>query len=229
MKKNIMIVAAHPDDEILGCGGTMSKKIKEGYKVDVVIMGQGLTSRKNYQSKNKIKKNIIKLKKSSLSANKFIGATSVKNLLLPDNSMDSVNFLKVVHLLELEIFNKKPSIVFTHHLGDLNIDHKITHQAVITACRPVPNFCVKKIYSFEVVSSTEWQSSSNNNPFVPTYFEDISDHIKDKINALKYYDSEMRKAPHARSYENVKNLAKFRGSSIGVMAAEAFITIRDIN
>ena len=110
-------------------------------------------------------------------------------------------------------------VVYTHHSGDLNIDHKITHQAVMTACRPQPGFCVREIYSFEVLSSTEW---STNNPFIPNYFVDISDILELKISAIKAYNSELRLFPHARSIESVKALAKYRGASVGIRAAEAF-------
>ena len=142
--------------------------------------------------------------------------------------MDSVDLLDVVKEVELFIEKLQPKVVVTHHAGDLNIDHQITHQAVITACRPLPGQTVKRILSFEVPSATEWQSSDYGRPFVPNWFEDISDALELKIKALKAYESEMRKWPHARSIKALEHLARWRGASMGVEAAEAFMLIRDI-
>ena len=137
-----------------------------------------------------------------------------------------VALLDIVQSLEGVIYKIKPDVVYTHHLGDLNIDHQITHKAVITACRPQPNFCVKEIYSFETLSATHWQSPSMKNVFNPNYFVGVSDFMDKKIKALQCYDNEMREAPHARSYESVENLSKFRGGLVGVKNAEAFCVER---
>ena len=120
----------------------------------------------------------------------------------------------------------QPSIIYTHHFGDLNIDHQITHKAVMTACRPQPNFCVKEIYSFETLSATHWQSSSMGNAFIPNCFVNVNGFMSKKIEALQCYDNEMRAAPHARSYESVENLAKFRGGLAGIKVAEGFFIER---
>jgi LmbE family N-acetylglucosaminyl deacetylase len=120
----------------------------------------------------------------------------------------------------------QPSIIYTHNFGDLNVDHQITHKAVMTACRPQPDFCVKEIYSFEVLSATHWQSPSMGNAFIPNYFVDVSGFMDNKIKALQCYDGEMRDPPHARSYKSVENLAKFRGNIVGVKSAEAFFIER---
>jgi LmbE family N-acetylglucosaminyl deacetylase len=116
--------------------------------------------------------------------------------------------------------------VFTHHWGDLNIDHRITCQSVLTACRPYPTQVVKEIYSFEIVSSTEWSSPSADDIFIPNHFVDISKTIDVKIDALKAYNQEMYDFPHSRSIENIKSLAKLRGASVGIHAVECFTVIR---
>ena len=130
--------------------------------------------------------------------------------------------LRVVQAIEKKVFDIRPNIIYTHHFGDLNIDHQLTHAAVMTACRPQPNFSVKEIYSFEVLSSTEWQSLGIEKAFIPNYYVDITNTIKLKFLALNSYHEELRDYPHSRSLEAVEALAKYRGASVGVPAAEAF-------
>jgi len=214
-ERTILIVAAHPDDEVLGCGGTMARHASEGDEVYVVFMSDGVTSRTGVES------NEVEVRKQAAKdASNILGIVQSPRFLgFPDNRMDTVALLDIVQTLEQVINEIEPEVVYTHHLGDLNIDHKITHQAVMTACRPQPEFCVREIYSFEVLSSTEW---STNNPFIPNYFVDISDTLELKISAIKAYSSELRTFPHARSIESIKALAKYRGASMGIRAAEAF-------
>jgi LmbE family N-acetylglucosaminyl deacetylase len=147
----------------------------------------------------------------------------------PDNRMDSVDLLDVVKSVEERIEKLQPDVVVTHHAGDLNIDHQIINQAVITACRPQPERMVKRILSFEVPSATEWQSPTDGSPFVPDWFEDITQTLQLKKKALGAYESEMRKWPHARSIEAIEHLARWRGASVGCEAAESFILVREIN
>jgi LmbE family N-acetylglucosaminyl deacetylase len=143
--------------------------------------------------------------------------------------MDSVDLLGVIKTVEREVARLKPDTVVTHHNGDLNIDHRIIHEAVVTACRPQPNSTVTRLLTFEISSSTEWQSRMVSNPFVPNFFEDISESLELKIKALEAYESEMREWPHARSIKAVEHLAKWRGASVGVEAAETFMLLREIH
>ena len=214
MNKKILVVAAHPDDEVLGCGGTMARHASNGDKVHVLFMSAGVGSRENIKNDEVNERRIC-----AKQASKILGSQSPQFLNFPDNRMDSISLLDVVKSIELVIQEIGPDVVYTHHIGDLNIDHQITHKAVLTACRPQPESSVKEIYSFEVLSSTEW---STNNPFIPNYFVDISDTLELKISAVKAYNSELRTFPHARSIESVKALAKYRGASVGIRAAEAF-------
>jgi len=215
MSKVILVVAAHPDDEVLGCGGTVARHVDDGDEVHVIFMSDGVTSRTDIGS-NEIE---IRKQAKKYACNILSIVQPTRFLGFPDNRMDTVALLDIVQILEKVINEIEPEVVYTHHLGDLNIDHKITHQAVMTACRPQPGFCVREIYSFEVLSSTEW---STNNPFIPNYFVDISDTLELKISAIKAYSSELRTFPHARSIESIKALAKYRGASVGIRAAEAF-------
>jgi N-acetylglucosamine malate deacetylase 1 len=225
---NILIVAAHPDDEVLGCGGSIAKWSKDGNKVHVLIMAEGATSRDKIRDRDNRNIELSRLAKSANEAGMILGIKSIELLGYPDNRMDSIDLLDVVKLIEKYIEKIKPDVVVTHHSGDLNVDHQIIHKAVMTACRPQPVCTVKRILSFEVASSTEWQSPTINNPFIPNWFEDISDTLEMKIIALEAYKSEMCEWPHARSIKAVEHLAKWRGATVGCDAAEAFMLIREV-
>ena len=225
---DILVVVAHPDDEVLGCGGTIAKWSKEGHDIHVLIMAEGATSRDKERNRSKRKDELYLLSESAQIANNILGVQSIKLLDFPDNRMDSVCLLDVVKVIEDFIDRLNPEIVLTHHSGDLNIDHQIIHRAVITATRPQPSNRVRRLLSFEIPSSTEWQSPTINEPFVANWFVDISDTLDQKIKALEAYQSEMRDWPHARSIKGVEHLAKLRGANIGLHAAEAFSLIRNI-
>tara|TARA_Y100000591_G_scaffold125211_1_gene107042 strand:+ start:21572 stop:22297 length:726 start_codon:yes stop_codon:yes gene_type:complete len=226
---NILIIAAHPDDEVLGCGGSMAKWSKNGNEVHILIMAEGVTSRDKQRNRRQRIKDLSTLAESCDKARDILSANSIELLDYPDNRMDSIDLLDVVKSVEKKIKRLKSDVVVTHHGGDLNIDHRITHQAVITACRPFPEQTVKRILSFEVPSSTEWQSASYMRPFVPNIYEDITETLDLKIEALKAYESEMRTWPHARSLKGVEHLARLRGASVGYEAAESFMLIRELN
>ena len=228
MSKIILVVVAHPDDEVLGCGASIAKWSALGYSVQVVIMAEGATSRDPLRDRNARVKDLLMLSESAYRAGEVLSVSSVKILDAPDNRMDSLNLLDVIKLIEKEVDRLKPHTVVTHHGGDLNVDHRIVYDAVITACRPLPNFYVRRLLTFETVSSTEWSPPGFNLEFSPNYFEDVSKFIDIKIKALSVYNSEMREWPHPRSLDNVKNLAKLRGSSVGMEAAEAFTLLREL-
>ena len=227
-QQNILIISAHPDDEVLGCGGSMAKWSKDGYQVHVLIMAEGATSRDKSRDRNSRKQELSILAESANQAADILGVDSVELLKFPDNRMDSVDLLDVIKVIEDYVKKLQPKIVVTHHEGDLNIDHQIIHKAVITACRPQPDNSIKRILSYEVPSATEWNSPTAYIPFVPNWFEDISDTLEMKIKALKAYHSEMRKWPHARSFKAIEHLARWRGASVGFEAAEAFMLVREL-
>lgn len=218
--KKILIVAAHPDDEILGCGGTIIK-YKKFSEIEVMFMTDGVSSRKKNKSK------ALKRKEESLKLFKFLELKKPTFLNFPDNKMDSIPMLKIVKQIEKKIKKFKPNVIITHFSNCLNIDHKKTFEAVMTASRPLKNTNIKTILSFEILSSTEWSQNYEDN-FNPNFFVDISDLITKKINALKFYKSELKKFPHSRSLKGVKSLAKFRGISCGCKNAEAFYLARHI-
>lgn len=225
MKKTILIVAAHPDDEVLGCGGTAVRLAKEGHKIYSLILGEGLTARGNTCDRARHKQALNTLKKQAYAANKIIGVSDVFLYDFADNRFDSVPLLDITKIVENVIEKVKPSLIFTHYKDDLNIDHKITYQATLTATRPLPGQRVHKIYSFEVLSSTEWSYPLN---FSPDTFFDISETINSKVEAMRQYSSELRKFPHPRSVEGIKLNAKTWGMKIGLKYAEAFECVRAI-
>lgn len=224
----ILVIVAHPDDEVLGCGASIAKWTASGILVHVLIMAEGITSRDVIRDKYEKSGELSQLEKLAHQAGKILGVNSVTLLGFPDNRMDSLDRLDVIKAVEKEIERLKPDTVVTHHSGDLNIDHRIINEAVVTACRPQPENTVHRILSFEVPSSTEWQSSTSILAFQPNWFEDVSKTIDKKIEALKIYQSEMREWPHSRSLKNIINLSKYRGSSVGREAVEAFVLLREI-
>lgn len=228
MKNVVLVVAAHPDDEVLGCGGTIAKHTASGDDVHILIMAEGLTSRDSTRNASAHKQELTELHANSQKVAEILGAKSVTLHNFSDNRMDSVDLLDVVKAVEKIKDKVKPNIIYTHHAGDVNIDHQITHNAVVTACRPQPGECVKRILFFETVSSTEWQMSTADKMFYPNWFVNIGDVFETKMTALKCYKTEMRKYPHSRSYEAVEFLARTRGFSIGVKYAEAFTLGRNI-
>jgi len=214
--KTVLVVAAHADDEALGCGGTIARHVEDGDVVHLVLMADGVYSRKD-ASKEDLKRRV----EASRRAQSILGASSSQSLELPDNQMGSVPLLEIVQKLELILAGIQPSVIYTHHHGDLNVDHRLTHAAVMTACRPLPGSSVREIYGFEVLSSTEW-ATQQDSPFLPNYFVDITQQLQTKLDALEAYAEEMRKTPHSRSMAHVEVLAHHRGYSVGVDAAEAF-------
>ncbi|EPC04106.1 hypothetical protein L861_02005 [Litchfieldella anticariensis FP35 = DSM 16096] len=220
MSKIVLVVAAHTDDEALGCGGTIARHVAEGDTVYALFLADGVTSRPGATSAELEQRN-----SAAARAHEILGIEETYMLGFPDNRTDSVPLLDIVQKLESVLNEVQPQIVYTHHSGDLNVDHRITHRAVLTACRPVPEASVKKIYAFEVLSSTEWNTPGAV-PFIPNVFVDISCYLDTKLEALKAYELEMREEPHSRSISNAKRLAELRGNYLGVKAAESFSLVR---
>lgn len=224
---NILVIAAHPDDEILGLGATISRLTKEGNTANAVILGEGLTSRKNSRMET-TKSDLDKLKSQTLAASRKVGYSNVEFADLPDNRFDSVDLLDVIKIVQTYVEKYHPDTIFTHHYGDLNIDHRITFDAVITACRPVNDYVVKHIVCFETPSSTEWNIKYGDSLFKPNLFIDVAGTLEQKLSAMEEYLSESTTFPHPRSEEALTIIAKRWGTVVGVNAAEAFEIIRSV-
>ena len=232
----VIIFVAHPDDEVLGMGGTILKHSQNGDFVKVVYLATGITSRRstNFQNSvsyeqnenktNQIQKEIKNLRNDAKKSCNILKVKDSKFYDFPDNEMDSVPLLKIIKVIEKEIKETKPDRIYTHHFHDLNVDHRTVFNAVMTATRPI-RLNVKEIISFEVLSSTEWNYPMQ---FNPNYFVEIKSQLSAKIKAMKSYKNEIRNFPHPRSVENIKNVSQRWGSVSGKKAAEAFEIIRKI-
>lgn len=221
---NILVVAAHPDDEIIGVGGTIARHIKNGDNVYVLILGDGKSSRKPYYEELD-KETLSKSHDETEKASEVLGIKEVYRHDLPDNRFDSIPLLDIVKIIESYVEKIQPEIVYTHFGGDINIDHYVTFNAVMTATRPLPGTSVKWVFAFETLSSTEWNYSTK---FRPNYFVDITDFLDIKLEAMNQYQSELRKFPHPRSLEAIKHNALAWGARAGFEAAEPFMLVRGI-
>ena len=224
---NILVVAAHPDDEVLGCGGTMARLSSEGHNVHILILGEGVTSRyENPADANKAE--LDNLHKQAKAVGASLGAKEVSLAGLPDNRFDTVALLDIVKIIESHIERIKPEVVYVQHGGDLNIDHVCTFRATITAARPMKESPVKELLAYRVSSSTEWAFNQFEPSFTPTVFSDISKTLDKKIAAMEQYAGEARAFPHPRSPQALKAEAEYFGSIAGLNAAEAFSVIFQI-
>jgi LmbE family N-acetylglucosaminyl deacetylase len=224
---SVLVVAAHPDDEILGCGGTMARLASDGHEVRIAILVEGMSSR-HARREDTDQQQLRHLHSRAQQAAEKVGAKELVLCKLPDNRLDTVPLLDVVKLVEELVTRLRPEVIYTHHPGDLNVDHGVVHRAVLTATRPVAGQCVKEIYAFEVPSSTEWAFQELQPVFRPNVFVDITDSLATKIDALACYDTEMRKFPHPRSPEALRAIAARWGSVAGLYAAEAFELVRSV-
>jgi LmbE family N-acetylglucosaminyl deacetylase len=223
LKKKVLIIAAHPDDEILGCGGTAARLVRENKKVFTAILGEGVTSRQDKRDREKSKAALYRLKEQIIRANKIIGIEDLFIHDFPDNRFDTVPLLEIVKVVEDLIIQIEPDIIFTHFGNDLNVDHRLTYQAVLTAVRPMSGKTVREIYSFEILSSTEWNFPSN---FCPEIFYDIEKTMDLKLDAIREYQQELRDFPHPRSLKGIEVNAMGWGMKAGVKYAEAFKAVR---
>jgi LmbE family N-acetylglucosaminyl deacetylase len=223
----VLIVAAHPDDEVLGCGGTIARHAANGDEVFVLILGEGMMSRSGSGDDPGLRQRQRDLWESSKRAARILGAHEPVQLHFPDNRMDRVDLLDIIHAVEDSIERFRPDLIYTHHPGDLNVDHTVVARASVTATRPLPGRHVAGVYSFEVLSSTEWAFGTGET-FQVNRFVNITHFLERKIEAFKAYESEMVVFPHPRSVEAITSLAKLRGSQAGLGLAEGFSLVREL-
>jgi LmbE family N-acetylglucosaminyl deacetylase len=230
MGKRVLVVAAHPDDEVLGAAGTIAWHRREGDRVAILVLGEGISSRFSTRQealKRAHRNGFARLRREMALAHKRLGVAQTFHRAFPDNRFDSVDLLDLVKAVEQVKRAVRPQVVYTHHGGDLNIDHRLTFEAVLTACRPLPRESVERLLSFEVLSSTEWAPPQAPRAFLPNVFVDIGPFLERKLKAVACYRSELRQPPHPRSLQAVKHQAKLWGAKVGVTAAEAFMLVRE--
>ena len=229
--KRILVIVAHPDDELLGLGATMHKLInEENCTVRTVILGEGITSRSDERNPVKWKEELKIHRQNIQSARKAVGYDSVGIYDFPDNRFDTIALLDIIKVIEKEKVAFQPELIFTHHGGDVNIDHQKTFDAVITATRPMENEKVSTVITFETPSGTEWIASSDPRKFTPNLFIEINkENVDAKIKGMESYEFEKRAYPHPRSPKALFILAQLRGVSVGKNYVEAFCIIRTIN
>lgn len=216
---NVLAVVAHPDDEVLGPGATLAKHALSGDDVLVLILGTGAMARPGADAAD-----VTALRECARNAAQELG-TTIRMSTLPDNRFDSLDLLDIVQMVESVIQEHQPEIVYTHSAADLNVDHRMTHDAVLAACRPLRQSTVRRVLAFESPSATEWGSGH----FIPTVFVNVAEEpFARKGRALVHYATEMRPAPHPRSFVSVEALASWRGAMSGVDRAEAFELIREV-
>ena len=217
----VLVVAAHPDDEVLGVGGTLAKHAVAGETVHAFILADGLPLRHDRSDDNP-------LRARAQESGSILGLASVRFAGLPDQRLDMHPRHEVVDWIRAAAREVDPETVYTHHWGDVNLDHRLVCRDVLTAFRPAPGETAGRLLCFETPSSTEWHGADPAMSFVPNFFVDISETIETKIAALQQYSAELREFPHPRSEEAIRALAVWRGASAGVGAAEAFHLVRDV-
>ncbi|MFQ5707996.1 MAG: PIG-L deacetylase family protein [bacterium] len=218
----VLVLAAHPDDEVLGCGGTIARLGAEGHEITTVIFCENASVRYNNTMNGKIEN-------MARECAKVLGVKNPVFLRMPDQKLDTYSALEMAQMVERVIKEYQPEMIFTHHGGDINEDHQVLFEATMVATRPLPLGKIKSIMTYETISSTEWGVSNYHSSFRPNVFYDISKTLPVKLQAFGSYVSEIREFPHPRSIEAIEIRAKDWGARVGVPAVEPFQLIRLLN
>lgn len=217
---NILVLAPHPDDEVLGCGGTIAKHTSDGDEVNLCIVTKAYPPE---WPKEEVKQR----KEEALRANRILGTKKTYFLDLPTVKLDTIPQKELNEAITQVVNKLQPEIVYIPHGGDLNNDHRLVFSAAMVATRPKPPLTIRRVLCYEVLSETEWAAPFVENAFMPNVYVDISKTLATKLKAMSEYKSELKEFPHPRSLEAISALTKMRGATIGVEAAEAFMLIRE--
>lgn len=218
---NILVIAPHPDDEVLGCGGTVAKFTDQGHKVYVAVMTKGKEPLFSTEQ-------VCQVREECMAADEFLGVTRTFFLDFPASMMEEVPRYKMNDALIKLIQHIKPDITYLPHHGDMQLDHRLTADAAMVALRPKYEHVVRKIYAYETLSETGWDVPDTSHAFIPTAYSDISDYLDRKLQAMEIFRSQIQEYPNARSTDAVRALAMHRGSMMNLKAAEAFVLLREI-
>lgn len=227
MKERVLVIAAHPDDEVLGMGGTIAKLAESGNDIALLIVTDGSSTQ--YKDKENIEKIIDAKKEETKNSCAILGINRIYYAALPDMKLDTVPHTDINAAIERIILEFEPSAVYTHFWGDVNKDHRLVYESTLVACRPTQSQCVKKIFAYSVPSSTEWNIQKADTAFMPNCIVDISgNYAEKKYRAIECYHTELREYPHPRSVEYLKIADVAEGNHYGLMAAESFVLLRSI-
>lgn len=219
--KNILVIAPHPDDEVLGCGGVMKKFSDSGERVYVLVISRGTPK---YYPEDKI----VNVRKEALNAHNLLGVSQTVFLDFHAPELDITNNAEISRAISKHIVEWDITDLFIPHRGDIHHDHRHVFEASLVSARPTGNYTVKNVYAYETLSETEWAAPFGDDAFIPTHFENITETIDYKLKAMQCFKSQVRDFPSTRSLETIESLAKYRGATVGCHRAEAFMTIRTI-
>jgi LmbE family N-acetylglucosaminyl deacetylase len=225
MKRKILVVAPHCDDEVLGCGGMIAKNVKIGNPVFVAIVTNGHLGAPELFNKEGTEK----VRSEALEAHAYLGVQQTYFLDFPAPRLDSIPAYKLSLALSKVIRDNKITDLYLPHRGDIHKDHRITFEAALVAARPIDNNPISSIYTYETLSETEWAAPYSDDAFIPTVFENITEYIDHKVEAMKFFTTQTKPFPHPRSLEAIVNLAKYRGATVSLNYAEAYVLIRKVN
>ena len=224
--KKVLVIAAHPDDEVLGMGGTIAKLVKDGATVDILIVTDGSSSQ--YRDSNRLAEIIEAKKKETRNCADILGVRDIYYGVLPDMKLDTTPHIRINQVIEEVIDKVQPDAVFTHFWGDVNCDHQNVYKSTLVAVRPVMGQVVKELYCYRVPSSTEWTPNKADTMFMPNYFVDIEKYAEQKYKAFACYSTELREYPHPRSVQYLRETDKAAGLRVGLLAAEEFVMLRKL-
>jgi LmbE family N-acetylglucosaminyl deacetylase len=222
MSMNVLVVAPHPDDDVLGCGGVMARHVAEGNKAHVLVMSRGMPE---IFPPEKVERTRTELRE----AHRILGVSGATLLDFPAPKLDCIPGHELADAIAREIETVQPTIMYLPHRGDLHTDHQAVHLAGLVAARPINSCTVKRILCYETMSETNWAPPHGDAAFMPTVFTDITDYLETKIKALSCLGSQIKPPPHSRSLEMIEALARLRGGTVGLNAAEAFMLVREID
>lgn len=225
--KKVLVIAAHPDDEVLGTGGTIAKLVNDGATVDVLIVTDGSSAQ--YRDSDHLAEIIEAKKKETRNCADVLGVHDIYYGELPDMKLDTTPHIRINQVIEDVIDKVQPDAVFTHFWGDVNCDHQNVYKSTLVAVRPVMGQVVKELYCYRVPSSTEWTPNKADTMFMPNYFVDIEQYAEQKYKAIACYSTELREYPHPRSVQYLRENDKVVGLRVGLLAAEEFVLLRKLD
>lgn len=224
--KKVLVIAAHPDDEVLGMGGTIAKLVKDSCVVDVLIVTDGSSSQ--YRDSDHLAEIIEAKKLETRNCADVLGVRDIYYGGLPDMKLDCTPHVDVNQAIEKVIDKIQPDTVFTHFWGDVNMDHQNVYKSTLVTVRPVLGQVVRELYCYRVPSSTEWTPNKADTMFMPNYFVEIEKYAEQKYKAFACYSTELREYPHPRSVQYLRESDKAVGLRVGMWAAEEFVMLRKL-